>query len=156
MRTFMKFRGFRKVIVTTVIIMGFSTISCGKVLEPSKQEHILPLPKSLHGFVFDTETGDPLPCVFVGVIDAEGNSTDVGWFTDLNGEYYLKNIPDEGVQVGVYLMGFKTIKWTPTSNNELESTRHDFFMQWLTIEQMLDNHRQRRMSQELFTIPPSR
>jgi outer membrane receptor protein involved in Fe transport len=77
----------------------------------------------ISGFVKDAETGDPLPGVNVYL---EG--TTFGAATDLDGYYFIINIPPGKYTVVSSMMGYRTHKLTDVRILNDLTTKHDFLL----------------------------
>ncbi len=75
------------------------------------------------GTVTEVETGEPIPGVNIVVV-----GTKMGAATDINGEYYILNVPPGKYELRASIIGFQTIKMTDIIVNATRTTTIDFKM----------------------------
>lgn len=73
------------------------------------------------GFVTDAETGDPLPGCNIIIL-----GTDFGTATDLNGEYFILNIPPGNYSIKAQMIGYASQTFTDVQIKIDLTTRIDF------------------------------
>ena len=81
------------------------------------------------GKVTEAGTGDPMPGVNVQIV---GQS--MGAATDINGEYFILNIPPGTYQVKASIIGYKSIIKTGVEVSTNHTTEIDFKMEETVLE----------------------
>ena len=81
------------------------------------------------GFVYDKATGDPIPGVNVVLV-----GTSMGAATDLNGEYFILNIPPGTYDIQVSIVGYKSLIAQGLSISSNHTTEQNFSLEETVLE----------------------
>lgn len=94
-----------------------------------QQEAIAGVTGKIAGFVKDTETGELLPGANILLID-----TDMGAAADVDGYYYVINVPPGNYLVEARMMGYEPVTMSNVVVNVDHTTRLDFELRPTTVE----------------------
>jgi len=89
---------------------------------------------TIRGKVTDQATGEPLAAVNVTVLEANGTITQMGAFSNAEGDYVIINVPPDRYTLRATMMGYKTYEVTEMLVTVGVSTTRDFQLEATVLD----------------------